>query len=138
MQELDNLEALKERLHQSKLKLIEIKHQLDLPPAPAEFKHTVKKSCLPPALERLVLFLLDNQGARTDVISRKVAIGNVSDCYRKKGRLEDLRRIGVEITCKTLPSLNRFGAPTIIGHLFISPTAKNKQWQKVKAANDER
>jgi len=131
-----NLDVLKSRLNITSERLRTITAGLDLPKPPPALHQQVIDSHLPANLERLVLFLFDNPGSRTDAISSAVAIGNVSDTYTKPRTKEQLKQLGLEITCVVLPACNRYGAATVIGHLFIKPLPNNDHWQPRQAAND--
>jgi len=115
------LEQFNQRLTESQLKLDLLKQQYHLTEQEKKAV-SVRVACsenTPPSLKRLVVYLLDNPGARSDAISRDCAIGNVSDCWTTPSRQLALKRLGVAIRCEVLPSCNRFGAPTKIGHLFL-------------------
>ena len=137
MEENKAIELLKTRLTQSKIVLALECKNLNLAPVTAEQRQLVNDATIPPALKRLVLFLADNQGSRTDVISAAVAIGNVSDTYTPPNRMAALISLGLEIECKVLPACNRYGDFTVIGHLWLKPLATNKLWLKRCAANDD-
>ena len=127
---------LETRLADSKKQQTKITQALDLPPAPQALREQVKAASLAPNFERLVLFLFDHQGARSDFISSSIAIGNVSDTWTKPAHKKALEDLGLKINCKALPSVNRFGMATTIGHLWIRPATDNQYWQKRTAAND--
>jgi hypothetical protein len=131
-----NLDILKSRLQLANQKLRTITSGLNLPTPPAAFIREIKEAHLPANLERLVLFLISNNGSRSDTISESQAIGNVSDCYTKPKQKEQLRQLQLAIKCEVLPACNRFGAATVMGHLFIQPLPGNEHWQPRHSAND--
>ena len=137
MEENKAIELLKTRLTQSKIVLALECKNLNLAPVTAEQRQLVNDATLPPALKRLVLFLMDNQGSRTDVIASACAIGNTSDTHTPPKRIAVLNSLGLEIECKVLPACNRYGDFTVIGHLWLKPLATNKIWLKRCAANDD-
>mgnify|MGYP000645731329 CR=1 FL=1 len=136
METLNYETLLQDRLKQSSIQLVEIKSQLDIPPVTQEQIQKVQDAKLPKALKRLVFFLFENQGARSDVISANCAIGNVSDVHTPDKRVAMLEALGLKIECKTLKACNRYGEFTIIGHLFIQPLPDNELWRRYAAAND--
>jgi len=131
-----NFDILKARLDLAGERLRTIAEGLDLPAPPPALIREIKEAHLPANLERLVLFLISNNGSRTDAISESQAIGNVSDCYTKPRTREQLRQLALTIKCEILPACNRFGAATVMGHLFIQPLPHNEHWQPRQAAND--
>jgi hypothetical protein len=131
-----HFDILKARLDLANKQLRSITAGLDLSTPPPALIREIKEAHLPANLERLVLFLISNNGSRTDVISESQAIGNVSDCYTKPKQKQQLRQLGLGIECKILPACNRFGAATVMGHLFIQPLPGNKHWQPRNSAND--
>ena len=131
-----HFDILKARLDLANQKLRTIASGLNLPTPPPAFIKQITEANLPANLERLVLFLIAHNGARTDTISASVAIGNVSDTYTKPKQKEQLRQLGVVIKCQILPACNRFGAATVMGHLFIQPLPHNQHWKPKPAAND--
>jgi hypothetical protein len=137
MQESTALLLLKNRLDQARSELEKHKRNLDLPHPPASLFEQVEASDIAPALKRLTLYVLDNQGARSDRISADCAIGNVSDVHTQPIRIAQLKALGLSIRCVTIKSCNRFGEFTVIGHLFIRPTQDNQHWHPYRAANDE-
>ena len=117
------VENLKQRLTDSQLRLDLLKQHYHLPDnVKRNIAISAATSNASAALARLIAYLLDNPGARTDHISRDCAIGNVSDTHKKAPALLKLGRLGLAIHCKTLPACNRFGVPTTIGHLFVTTT----------------
>jgi hypothetical protein len=131
-----NFDVLKLRLDLANQQLRTITAGLNLPTPPPAFIKQITEANLPANLARLVLFLISNNGSRSDTISSSQAIGNVSDTYTKPKQKEQLRQLGLIINCEILPACNRFGALTSIGHLFIRPLSHNEHWQPMKAAND--
>jgi hypothetical protein len=131
-----HFDILKARLDLANKQLISITAGLNLPAPPPALIREIKEAHLPAQLERLVLFLISNNGSRTDVISKLQAIGNVSDCYTKPKQKQQLRQLGLVIKCEILPACNRFGAATVMGHLFIQPLHENEHWQPRHSAND--
>jgi hypothetical protein len=137
MQESTALSLLQNRLDQARSELEKHKRNLDLPHPPASLFEQVEASNIAPALKRLALYVLDNQGARSDRISADCAIANVSDIHTPPARKAMLAALGLSIRCVTIKSCNRFGEFTVIGHLFIRPTKDNQHWHPLSAANDE-
>lgn len=137
MEDNKAIELLKTRLTQSKIVLALECQNLNLAPVTAEQRRLVSDATMPHALKRLVLFLMDNQGSRTDVISSAVAIANVSDTHTPSNRIAALNSLGLEIECKVLAACNRYGDFTVIGHLWLKPLPTNKIWRKRCAANDD-
>ena len=131
-----NFDVLKLRLDLANQQLRTITAGLNLPTPPPAFIKQITEANLPANLARLVLFLISNNGSRSDTISSSQAIGNVSDTYTKPKQKEQLRQLGVVIKCQILPACNRFGAATVMGHLFIQPLPHNEHWQPRQAAND--
>jgi len=131
-----HFDILKARLDLANQQLRTITAGLNLPTPPPAFIKQITEANLPANLARLVLFLISNNGSRTDTISASVAIGNVSDTYTKPKQKEQLRQLGLVINCEILPAANRYGALTTMGHLFIQPLPENNHWQARKAAND--
>ncbi|MBB1489655.1 hypothetical protein [Oceanospirillum sediminis] len=114
------VEHLTQRLTDSRSKLNLLKQHYHLPEhVKRNIAISVVASDASDALARLLAYLLDNPGARTDHISRDCAIGNVSDTHRKKRALLVLDRLGLAVKCRELPACNRFGGLGTIGHLFI-------------------
>jgi hypothetical protein len=132
----ENKDILEARLNLAGERLRTITAGLNLSTPPAAFIRQITEANLPPNLERLVLFLIANNGSRSDTISASVAIGNVSDTYTKPKQKEQLKQLGLVINCEILPACNRYGSFTVIGHLFIKPLPNNKLWQARKSAND--
>jgi hypothetical protein len=132
----ENRDILEARLNLAGEKLRTITAGLNLPTPPAAFIRQITEANLPPNLGRLVLFLIANNGSRSDRISASVAIGNVSDTYTKPRTREQLKQLELVITCEVLPAVNRYGSLTSIGHLFIKPLPGNKHWQPNISAND--
>jgi hypothetical protein len=133
--EYQNLDALKARLALTNERLQAITTGLDLPTAPQALQQQVIDSNLPANLQRLVLFLFANNGSRSDKISAAIAISNISDTHTKPKQQAQLSNLGLTIYCEVLPAVNRFGALTSIGHIFIRPLPDNKLWQPMMAAN---
>jgi hypothetical protein len=132
----ENRDILEARLNLAGEKLRTITAGLNLSTPPAAFIREIKEAHLPANLERLVLFLIANNGSRTDTISASEAIGNVSDCYTKTKQKQQLRQLSLVINCEILPAVNRYGSLTTMGHLFIRPSSDNKLWHPKKSAND--
>lgn len=130
------IRTLQTRLDAAKNQQLQITQSLDLPPAPQALREQIESANLAPNLERLILFLFDHQGSRTDYISSSVAIGNVSDTWSRSASKHALESLGLQITCKLLPSVNRYGMATTIGHLWICPTKSNKHWQTLNDSKD--
>ena len=129
MQQLDSIALLKNRLIQSAQELEAEKSRLNLPPVTTEQIELVQAAKIPSSLKRLILFLFDNQGSRTDTIAADCALGNVSDVHTPPNRITTLRSLGLRIDCITLKACNRFGEFTVIGHLFIKPLPNNQNWR---------
>lgn len=83
---------------------------------------------------RAVLFLFDNQGARTDTISANCAIGNVSDCFigPKGSNTQKLNNLGLEVECDKVIAMNRFNRKTHIGTWWLKVIDEQK-WHKAQA-----
>lgn len=119
------MEQFSQRLTESQLKLDLLKQQYHLSADDKARIHAiVEKHALPPSLKRLLIYLIDNPGSRSDAVARDCAIGNVSDAWTPPRRQQILKRMGLNIRCEVLPSCNRFGAPTTIGHLFLMVDAE--------------
>lgn len=89
--------------------------RLELKPFTAEQDRRIASTSF--CAYRLVNYISKNQGARTDHISRDIAIGNVSDAAIRANPL--LRELGLEIQCKVVKSVNRYNEYTIIGRWFL-------------------
>ena len=83
---------------------------------------------------RAVLFLFDNQGARTDTISANCAVGNVSDCFigLKGSNTQKLNNLGLEVECDKVIAMNRFNRKTHIGTWWLKVIDEHK-WHKAQA-----
>jgi hypothetical protein len=136
MKETNAMDLLKNRLSQASAELAAKTTQLDLPPVTEEQKLLVYQANIPHSLQRLIIYLFDNQGSRTDTIAQTCALGNVSDCHTPLNRIAALQKLGLRIDCHQLKACNRFGEFTTMGHLFIQPLPDNKLWKKYAAAND--
>jgi hypothetical protein len=134
--EYPNIDALKARLELSTEKLRTVIAGLDLPTPPQALHQQVIDAHLPPNLERLVLFLFVHNGTRSDKISPAIAISNISDTHTKTRTREQLKQLNLMIKCEILPAVNRYGALTKMGHLFIQPLPGNEHWQPRHSAND--
>jgi hypothetical protein len=82
---------------------------------------------------RLVTYLQNNQGAATASVSRDIAIANVSDVAQKEHH--NLARMGLNIECKMLDTVNRYGAKIRVGTWWIKVTDHGKYFG-IQAAND--
>jgi hypothetical protein len=131
----ENRDILEARLNLAGERLRTITAGLNLATPPQALQQQVIDAHLPPSLQRLVLFLFANNGTRTDTINAAVSIGNVSDSYTKAKQRQQLKQLELVINCEVLPAVNRFGALTSIGHIFIRPLPDNKLWQPMMAAN---
>ena len=85
------------------------------------------------SVNRLVNFLAHNQGARTDTISRSIAIGNVSDVALKSRR--ELHALGLDIECLMMATENRYKTRISIGTWWLR-VIDSGAWFEHKAAND--
>ena len=85
------------------------------------------------AAYRMVDYLINNQGARTDAISRDVAIRNPPDVVMKAR--PQLNRLGLDITCEMMATQNRYGKATVIGTWWLR-VVDHAAWFGTVAAND--
>jgi hypothetical protein len=77
---------------------------------------------------RIAKFLFRKQGERTDTINRQCGVANVSDTVKgtDKAQTAALDRIGLTITCVTVPAKNRYGSKGVIGTLWLTVTDQQK------------
>jgi hypothetical protein len=77
---------------------------------------------------RVARFLFSHQGERTDTISQRCAVGNLSDVVIgfEKSQTAALARIGLTITCQIIPAKNRFGSKGVIGVWWLTITDQQK------------
>ena len=87
---------------------------------------------------RGVLFLFENQGARTDVISANCAVGNVSDCFigLKGSNTQKLGNLGLEVKCDKVIAKNRFNRKTHIGTWWLKVVDEHKWCKAQEVAAD--
>jgi len=104
-----------------------------LPSLTRELGTRINVAC-PPSTYRLITYLWENNGARTDEISAKVAIGNVSDAASRPASIHAQEALGLAIMCEVYPSLNRYGQAGTIGRWWLSVTDMNKLYPE--PAND--
>jgi hypothetical protein len=82
---------------------------------------------------RVAKFIYNNQGERTDNISQRCAVGNLSDAAIgfEKSQTSALARIGLTITCQIIPAKNRFGSKGVIGIWWMTVTDAQK-WKNAE------
>jgi len=126
--------AFLERVKAAEQKFKERKSAMpELPPLTREISTRINVMC-PPSTYRLITYLWENNGARSDEISARVAIGNVSDAASRPAARDAQQELGLAIMCEVCPSINRYGQSGSIGRWWLSVTDMNKLYPE--PAND--
>jgi len=96
---------------------------------------TLINLCCPPSTYRIVCFLWENNGARTDQIAASVSINNVSDSASRPAAKDSLDALGLAIRCEVYPNINRFDQAGTIGRWWLTIEDHTRLFRE-DAAND--
>ena len=120
-----------------KQELARIQHELSvkrialsLPEITPAQRRSLLTAELMPSCIRLVEYLFKHQGSRTDTLSQHCAVSNVPDVFLKSRCI--LSRLGLNVACDVVKSINRYNAKTVIGTWWLV-IEDHKKWQKAES-----